>query len=398
MAGRSLAALVAFIVLAACSAPSATTGPTESAPSSISVPPSPSPTTESEPTGVAGPPSVSWEATDPFEGQPTDIFVDGATWVAGGWAVDGGPAAWTSKGATSWMAATVADPLPDAEFHGAGLGPIVRLGDSLLSYGTAIGCCDSRGVLGWRSADGADWEVIESTSPLFEKGYLLRELAVGTPAVVAVEGQYVPLAGRIWRWTQETSWEETTPRAAGEATSLLEPRDVIWSGEQFVVVGAKGQDGTPTTAWSAAVLVSADGETWEDASVDGGGNVTLMAVARLADGRLVAYGDETVQNEISIPRVFVSADGSSWTAVDAPFGETRVNAKDLIVVEGGLLAIGSAGFDTHVWFSADGREWSQVGTLEHEYAAGDVMGDQLVLFTTDHFGGGYFVTRGTVHP
>ena len=117
---------------------------------------SPSASVSPEPSLAAGPPTITWEEPAAFAGAPDEVMVDpgSATWIAVGWGPERGPGAWTSLDARTWEPAEVVDPQPDDMFRGSGLGPTIRLGDSLLSYGTFIGCCDGRGILGWRSADG----------------------------------------------------------------------------------------------------------------------------------------------------------------------------------------------------------------------------------------------------
>jgi hypothetical protein len=285
---------------------------------------------EPQPSEAAGPLSLTWEEPVPFAGQPAELIADEDRWVAVGWATEGGPAAWTSTDAELWEDADVADPQPDDTFRGAGLGPTVRLGDSLLSFGTFIGCCDGRGVHGWRSADGTSWEVIESDSPLFEQGYLVRELAVGDPALVAVEIQYAEYSGRIWRWTEDTSWVEVTPGAASGEPSGIQPHDVVWSEDRFVAVGQRGDpanfDQPPVgTSW-----VSEDGESWEEspasAELEG---VRLTAVAPLAGGGFAALGyqESPTAGEQVVPVAFTSPDGLAWSAVDTPFADTCIRLR-----------------------------------------------------------------------
>ena len=67
----------------------------------------------------------------------TEAYADGDTWIAGGF-VDG-PAAWTSPDARTWVRSDVENQQPDETFGGPQLGPMARLGDSLLSFGTFIG-------------------------------------------------------------------------------------------------------------------------------------------------------------------------------------------------------------------------------------------------------------------
>src|SRR5918994_5625360 len=235
---------------------SASTEPTEHVPASA-VP---------QPSETAAPLTLTWEQPEGFDGQPAELILDGETWVAAGWASERGPAAWTSSDAQTWLPADVVDPQPTEQFRGSGLGPTVRLGDSLLSFGTFIGCCDGRGVLGWRSGDGTSWEVIESDSPLFERGYLIREVAVGDPALVAVEIQYGEFSGRLWRWTEEASWVETTPGAGSDEPSGIEPNDVIWAEGRFVPVRARGEPILNRKPPIGASWSSEDGQTWQEST------------------------------------------------------------------------------------------------------------------------------------
>jgi hypothetical protein len=402
------ACLILIVALAACgdaastgdapSAASDTADTTAEASPSEETSANPTASAEGEPSAEAQPPVVTWEEPVPFDGQPVEIVADDETWVAVGWGAERGPAAWTSADAVTWMPAEVPDPHPDSEGQGAGLGPTVRLGDSLLSYGTFIGFGDGRGVLGWRSADGATWEMIESDSPLFETGYLVRELVVGDPALVAIENQFVSSSGRIWRWTEETSWVETTPETAGTDTpSGTKMSDVVWADGRFVVVGQRHEasDTVIGTSW-----VSEDGETWSASDPDPNlSNVDLTAVAPIPGGGFAALGqvgssgsDAEVQ-----PLAFTSTDGRAWTPVEPPWGEAPVTAVDIVPVEGGLVAIGVTSDATHVSTSADGVAWTEPQQLESVARAGAAMGHQFVIVAyEDGSEGSAVVHRGTM--
>jgi hypothetical protein len=337
-----------------------------------------------QPSETAAPLTLTWEEPEAFNGQPAELIVDGDTWVAAGWASERGPAAWTSSDAQAWTRADVVDPEPTDKFRGSGLGPTVRLGDSLLSFGTFIGCCDGRGVLGWRSGDGASWEVIESDSPLFERGYLVRELAVGDSALVAVEIQFGEFLGRLWRWTEDTSWVETTPGAGSGEPSGIQPNDVIWAEDRFVAVGTRGDPGYREPPVGAS-WVSEDGETWQESTPgpDFEG-VRLTTVAPLAGGGFAALGYEEVPaGEQVVPVAFTSPDGLSWTAVEAPFADSRFLPHDLVPVAGGLVAFGGTADGVLVWVTDDGRSWTGAGQFGVEYQAAAATGSQIAVITAD---------------
>ena len=362
----------------------------------------PSASATAEPSEPAGPPTIAWEAPAPFDGEPWELLVDGDTWLALGWATERGPGAWTSSDAITWERAEVVDPMPDDLFRGSGLGPAVRLGDTLLSYGTFIGCCDGRGILAWRSADGSSWDVLESDSPLFQTGYIVNELVVGDPALVAVEGRYSAFSGRIWRWTEDTSWVETTPGTAGtQDPSGVTTSDVIWADGRFVVVGSRGDPATGGSITGTS-LMSTDGETWqESAPTPELADVDLLQVAPMPGGGFVALG---VSDAANFGRdggtvAFTSPDGLAWTPAEMPSLGPATRPEEIIVVDGGLVAVGTeGGHTTIVWSSTDGHVWTDAGRLDYAPLAAAASDDTFVVIGVDQSvgGGGYFIHRGTL--
>ncbi|MGH2418566.1 MAG: hypothetical protein ACRDFY_09560, partial [Candidatus Limnocylindria bacterium] len=375
--------------------------PSESVAASASATPSSSAT--AEPTAAAVAPIITWEEPAVFNGNPTEILADGDTWVAVGGVDPRGPGAWTSSDGQTWEPAEVVDPQPDPMFPGSKLGPTVRFGDSLLSYGTFIGCCDGRGVLGWRSADGRSWEVIESRSPLFATGYLVNELVVGDQVIVAVEGRYSTFSGRLWRWTEEASWVETTPNTAGtDQPSGMTTSDVTWADGRFVAVGARGDPpgGGPVRG---ASWTSTDGQAWEEsAAAPELEDVELLEVAPVPGGGYVALGISDAANfgNDSATVALTSPDGLAWTPAQMPSMGPLTRPIDVITVDEGLVAIGSTteseGSSTTVWTSADGATWTDDSHTDGWPVAIAAMGDQLVLITTDSTLAEHTFHRGTL--
>ena len=398
MARVPIVLAVARVVIAACSADVSTPaqlqslGSSSPAASADSVVRSPSSGASPEASDPASPLTIAWEPSEPFDGQVWEVYADADTWIAGGWDAADGPVAWTATDARTWVRSDVENQQPDETFGGPRLGPMTRLGDSLLSFGTFIGCCDGRGVYGWRSADGTSWEAIESASPLFATGYFVHEIAAGDPVLVAVESQFALDAGRLWTWTEASSWVETTPGSSGDASSGIQPVDVVWSDDRFVAVGARGdpefREPSTATSW-----VSTDGRTWEE-SVPGDAErgIVFSAVAPLPAGGFAALGSvATPGSGPDATFTSTSLDGLAWTAAPEPLDAADGNA-DLVVVPGGLVAL--VGGST--WTTRAGITWADAGSLDRGSLTAAAMDDEIVVFSADFENATWSIQRGIV--
>jgi hypothetical protein len=329
-----------------------------------------------------------------LDGRVTDIYADGGLWIAGGWHPEHGPAAWTSGDAETWVPAEVENQQPDETFAGPQLGPVVRFGDSLLSFGTFIGCCDGRGVYGWRSADGRSWEAIESSSPLFEQGYFVQDIAAGDAALVAAENQFAMYAGRIWTWTESTSWVETSPARDG-ASSGMTLADVVWSHGRFVVVGARGSSEGGFVP-DGASWVSTDGAIWEESAANPAmAGLVLSTIAALPEGGFVALAHPEAPGSSGLSTMpFTSRDGLDWSQSE-PFGEAATGYGSVLVeVSGGIIAFSGQA----IRWTADGSDWTEVGTFDGVLVAAAVAGNDIVVVTSDVDDATTAIQRGTFAP
>ena len=269
---------------------------------------------------LTGAPRITWTEIE-FDGHIADIIGDGARFVAVG-AGSSGASAWTSAEGMSWEQHDVPDQtfgqFPNGADITAGMRTLVRLGETLYSFGaTPIFIDASRGA-GWRWTDGQAWEAIQSTSDFFG-----GEVMAVTASHEALVASTVTFGGGpqghlgTWRWAPAESWVKTS----------LSPE---------ILVGA--------LAW--------------------------------ADGTFLAVGSSTDAAGGAQLSMWTSADGLGWTSVRIPDDMSGVCALTSMAA-GGFLAFGRAGDRVAAWTSRDGASWVE-GELEHADASG-VTDDNLSL-------------------
>jgi len=393
--------LVGGLLLAACASTASPEGGTSAPPPSPIVGGEPAAT----PATTSGP-RITW-SEQPFEGHVYAVTVDGDQFVAVGATVDG-PAAWTSPDGVTWEPHAVPQPSfldeyresinPGADpalfANVARMGPLARLGDTLFSFGTFGGDNDFIRPLGWRSADGTEWEYIESENAFFLQCCGVMELVTGDPGLLAVKLNFAVYSGEIWLWTAGTSWNETTPMKTAETgRSGAEILDAVWADGKFVAVGvaADVESAIPWRVWASS-WVSTDGRAWQAAPASGDQEGSVMhSVSPLLGGGFVAVGCETCISfgELGTPAAWTSPDGLTWTEVALP-ADTDGAAHRVLQLGSGLLAIGAAASGTLTWTSIDGMSWRAGPILAGD--ASRVIGvrgstvaarqDQVVLFLT----------------
>ena len=233
--------------------------------------------------------ALTW-SDQPFDGTVAAVAADRGTLVA----VSFNPedrVAWSSKDGRSWAEDFVPDPAPsDCEFfyetrcfpNTAGMGQLVRLGDTLYSFGRTEGFNDYVRPVGWRLTDGQSWQAIQSQSEFYSYGVVI-DAAAGNDALVAATSNYAQYSMDVSRWMTDTSWMATNLIGLGD--SLLDVYDMAWSGGTFVAVGAVPEpvddEGTPGLAHRPG-----------DVDIDRWAQLGRNCAARRLDEPLLRHGHE----------------------------------------------------------------------------------------------------------
>lgn len=326
--------------------------------------------------------SIAWSEQS-FEGAVAAVAVDAEHFVAAGRDADG-LAAWTSSDGRLWERHSV--PVPPGDFTlencpGNWMGPLARLGGTLYSIGNLTGCGGDYGALmGWRSPDGVNWEVIESDNAFFASGQLMHLTASDAALVAVIENGLIAPSQNVWRWSSETSWTPTDLIFTTERT--LAVRDLIWAAGRFVAVGATFEaSDAPQEEWppQPAAWVSMDGRAWEPMALPET-MLAACAVAPTGDGGVLVLGQSP-----DGPAAWTSTEGRTWTdaaSIDADSDGTCPSYT--IAVEGGFLAALSSPGKLILATSRDGTTWahtelSDVMLQSHRTAA---FGDVVIAFTT----------------
>ena len=332
---------------------------------------------------------LTWSPAAPFDGTVAAVIGDRDEFVA----VSADPErrlAWSSSNGESWISSDVPDPAPSdcEEFYeprcfpnGAGMGQLVRLGDTLYSIGTTPGFNDYLRPVGWRLTDGQAWQAIESKAGFFGYGHVM-DLAASRNALVAAKTNYPQYASDVWRWAPDTSWVATN--LAGTNDAPLDVFDMAWSGEAFLAVGEisnyRENGGEPDTL--PGVWSSASGRQWqqmpppEDA-------VSLCSVTATRFGFVVLGLTDLGIAAWTAPAV------GSWTRTDlAAQADVQPDARAypeicaVVELDDGLLAVHGAQRGTLTWTSRDGLTWARGATLDIATGPDEVaaLGDTVVIF------------------
>ncbi len=214
----------------------------------------------------------------------------------------------------------------------------------------AVGSTDGRAAL-WSSPDGATWT--RGTFPATKDAGQQRlvEAVHGAAGWLAVGGT---ASHSLTLTSADAGAWQVGKRFAGA------PAAAAAGAASYAVVGAAG--GTSAAAWT-----SADLRTWTRArdagkgDLDGTGDAPKwMSDVTAGPNGFVAVGGQT-KNKASLPALWTSPDGRSWTLSAAPAlpAGTAQGSLTKVVARGGVLvATGVAGAYVFAAVSADGgRTW-----------------------------------------
>ncbi len=333
-------------------------GSVEASPSASAAEPTPS---EPEPTSTPLPIELTWTSEE-FPGYAAALGTDRGKLVAVGRDRDDrdGLAAWTSGNGTDWERHRVPDPTFIADiiddfgpqiYQGTRMGPLTRLGDTLFSIGTFQGFNDFYRPVGWRSADGASWEFIESTNDFYDYGALTDLETFGDGLVAARATGLIGPVNSLWTWGADTSWQETTIRS--EQGAILVRLDAAPVGDSVVVVGQLAERETlPDLGANRPVAwTSSNGKQWDE----------IELPARMASACGV---EQTPSGGFTVMGTLENGDIAMWTAFDeSTWARSDLAAGfcgDFPVTLAGewLVASLSTGDQgAGVWLSRDGLEW-----------------------------------------
>jgi hypothetical protein len=288
-----------------------------------------------------------------------------AAWAGGTVAVGflqydsaGAAAAWWSAGGHTWSLAFVGE----RDQVGA-MGSLVALSDRLVAMGwagtpvcTAPGAgesCAPFPVRTWTSRDGRSWTQGPALGVF--AGASIAGIAAGQGRIVAV-GDTGFDHPAIWTSTDGTTWTREALPAATFAQAHFGVVTAFTGG--FVVAGGVGGSRpagggvAPNVASPPGIWVSADGRSWQRATLTGTANAgQVETLAAGADG-LLAVGPTPSGYT---PAVWTSGDGRTWARLSDP----SVLPGGSIASDGRRMIAQVYGSGDRVTFSAssDGTIW-----------------------------------------
>ena len=328
----------------------------------------------------------------PFEGSVSAITGDGSRFVAVGTGQDG-VSSWTSSDGIAWEEHDVPErsfgPIGDGSGRElmAGMGQLVRLGDTVYSFG-GMHFMDSETGVGWRWTDGSDWELIESDSGFFAGG--IAHVTASDDALFGINSGFTGgplLRPSTWLWTPATSWVQTPLTSSEDAEITVEVS--AWGNGTFVAAGysAPKVEGVERWDWppTPSMWTSPDGRAWTAIQPPAGMSRVCSLTAR-PDGGFVALGT-TNDGAAS----WTSIDGGEWVegTIGLPAGPgVRASEQDarpcnVVAFDGGLLASASVEDATLTWTSPDGQNWSfdqRLDTVRVHPTRMAALGDQVLIF------------------
>lgn len=232
----------------------------------------------------------------------------------------------------------------------------------------------------WRSANGMDWEEIDDPEEL--SGVSIDQVTA------SADGTYVIYGSRS---TQDVGYEVIALRSSDGRTweevetglpQVIYVQAIERGPSGYLLVGGQGGETNPT------LWLSADGLAWE--LVHEFKQTEHWVQIHDADGGedgYVVLGRRIEEDGDYRRFAFASADGREWVNRDQPFGrDNQAYVFEANVSSLGpdwVATLGHPDAPTATWLSANGLDWSEVGSLD---AAGhtsagvfEEVGDELLF-------------------
>lgn len=246
----------------------------------------------------------------------------------------------------------------------------------------AVGYSDtgaSRSGVAWASEDGHTWTRVEDEAfgGTGDRATVLSVTA-GGPGLVAVGMVDAASAenggAAVWVSEDGYAWARVLDEALGWGDQYITS---VTAGGPGLVAGGGDSRG-------AAVWVSENGYDWtriEDPDAFAGEQYQAISSVTAGGPGLVAVGSEGMFADEPRSFVWVSADGYTWTRLEAPFGEINALIPMSVTAAGpGLVAVGWGA--PPVWVSQDGYTWTPISD------EGAVFGSPGELIVFDVAAGG----------
>jgi hypothetical protein len=235
---------------------------------------------------------------------------------------------------------------------GIDMGRLIRLGETLFSFGTFHGFNDFYRPVAWRSSDGARWEFIESESAFYGYGAVNDVETFEDGLLAARATGLIGPAYDLWAWNSDSSWRETGIRSAEGA--ILVSLDAATIDDAIVAVGQVAErESLPDIGANRPVAwISSDAEQWDEFALP-------PEIAFACGVEQTPSGDTAVigQEEGGVVSVWVTSDRSTWSrSALEPGGcdaHPLIRAGDWLVAHVPTETEGS-----HIWLSRDGEQWS----------------------------------------
>ena len=338
---RLLSGVALALLIAACSSP-VSPSPSPSIAASATASPAPTTTASTEPTTApssAGPASPSaagrWQlVTLPDQAGIANVAdlaaAPGRIVAVGGAAPVGAPRALSSSdGGRTW---TIEDIPADSRTPSR----IVAWGDRFLAAGAGeFDCSHPFALETWVRSEDGTWSAAPADPKLCVGG--MGELAVhgGTAVLAGIGAGDVPF---VWSSADGLQWTDR----AGAVQADTAPRAVIADASGFTVFGS-----SPSGPWDAR---SADGSVWQSERIPGNAGVVIVAAFhRGAEPAVIAESGSAVG-------VISQGSNGSWLAEPAAGLGASILSR-VVVVEGGLVALGGGESGPRLLASADGTSW-----------------------------------------